>query len=328
MNFLQRIDAFARPSGQNGNDGNSRQLEDETRESALLAGGWMVFIISVGLLLIYLFTASARAVEDQGWVCGVLMLIGGAAGLAGALLGFLFGIPKVLQNAAVQASTGDANHAASASPTRHVTNTNLEEVSDWLSKMLVGVGLTQLLLAPSALWRASGKLADGLALSGGGQTAISMIIVYFSIVGFLTGYLMTRLYLSNALARADRTLQDIHKDVKETVERLANLDFHLDDLTGLARAFLRTNWVALRSSTGYKIPDTFQRHTAEHEALRTLKNRLLIRVIEGQSIQPGRHIKFTPLALKVEADLSRELASPDNPEDESSARPEGEQDQA
>jgi len=52
---------------------------------------------------------------------------------AGFLAGFLFGIPKVLQGdrtAATKTSKG-------RTPYRQRVNTNLEEISDWLTKIIV-----------------------------------------------------------------------------------------------------------------------------------------------------------------------------------------------
>lgn len=56
----------------------------------------------------------------------------------GSLLGFLFGMPR----SAVAASTNEENDSNSALPYR--PSTNLEQVSDWLTKILIGVGLVEL----------------------------------------------------------------------------------------------------------------------------------------------------------------------------------------
>src|SRR6185503_13654313 len=61
---------------------------------------------------------------------GALVALAPAA--VGALLGFVFGIPKTLQSNAPPAADGKAAYQV---------NTNLEQISDWLTKMLVGVGL-------------------------------------------------------------------------------------------------------------------------------------------------------------------------------------------
>jgi len=72
----------------------------------------------------------------------------------GGLLGFLFGIPRVLASQAEQsagAASGDA-------PFRYLPNSNLEQVSDWLTKILIGVGLVEL----TSLVKSIGLFADTL----------------------------------------------------------------------------------------------------------------------------------------------------------------------
>ncbi|GGU72928.1 hypothetical protein GCM10010260_00730 [Streptomyces filipinensis] len=83
-----------------------------------------------------------------------------ASGLTGALLGFLFGIPRSLRGRP-QVSDNEANSPDAGG---YRSSTNPEEVSDWLTKIIVGVGLIQLGSATGAL----GRLirAVGAALGG------------------------------------------------------------------------------------------------------------------------------------------------------------------
>ena len=75
-------------------------------------------------------------------------------------------------------------------------NTNLVEISDWLTKMIVGVGLYQLSTLPGKLR----ILADYFATSFGSPAAPSALVMailgYFGIFGFLLGYLWARIYLT------------------------------------------------------------------------------------------------------------------------------------
>ena len=83
-----------------------------------------------------------------------------------------------------------------------VGNTSLEQISDWLTKILVGVGLTQIGQVPTIY----GQIATffGPAIGGdiGGTVAVCLTI-FFPIVGFMIGYLWTRLYLGEELVLAD-----------------------------------------------------------------------------------------------------------------------------
>ncbi len=143
---------------------------------------------------------------------------------SGGIVGFLFGIPRVLQdNPAVavgnnngvannnsnDANNGNNNETNKTLPLsyRIMVNTNLEQISDWLTKIIVGLGLIELRNAPGYLNSLSGFFALGL---GGGielQSLAAAIIVYFIIVGFLGIYLMTRIYLAQVFSKADRETQ-------------------------------------------------------------------------------------------------------------------------
>jgi hypothetical protein len=134
--------------------------------------------------------------EDSLSVFALATLIGACAFSLGALLGFLFGIPQYFAGAA------DA-HAANARAT-YQPNTNLTQVSDWLTKIIIGVGLVQF----GQLVETIGRLGDSLEPSLGGSEAgkafgIALVVGYF-VIGFLIGYLYTRLRLQWAFASADR----------------------------------------------------------------------------------------------------------------------------
>jgi hypothetical protein len=60
-------------------------------------------------------------------VVGVGAMVGAAAYIAGALIGFLFGIPRVLQRGVEPSHDADG-----ASRSGYLVNTNLEQISDWL----------------------------------------------------------------------------------------------------------------------------------------------------------------------------------------------------
>ena len=87
-------------------------------------------------------------------------------------------------------------------------NTNLEQISDWLTKILVGVGLVQF----TTLARHAGDLVAFLGEPFGGdpygETFAGGTLVVFAVSGFLTFYLVTRVYLPSAFAHADRRARD------------------------------------------------------------------------------------------------------------------------
>src|SRR3569623_1309485 len=98
---------------------------------ALLAGA-LYAVALFGFML-------ASQARDRVGAFGVGGLIFLAAATVGALLGFIFAVPRVVARDPGQASGADDDKAKVLS-----TNTNLERISDWLTTMLVGGGLSQL----------------------------------------------------------------------------------------------------------------------------------------------------------------------------------------
>ena len=128
----------------------------------------------------------------------------------GILVGFLFGIPKVVQaqgEAAVTTPEGagvDRPRDERSVVYRMQVNTNLEQISDWLSKIIVGVGLVELKQLPDALTRLAAYIQPGLGTGDEARVMAMAIILYSSLVGFFVGYLVTRTYIAGVFRRADQ----------------------------------------------------------------------------------------------------------------------------
>ncbi len=155
------------------------------------------------------------------------LAISGACSLAGGLLGFLFGIPRTLQEQRSSASAG-ADQSVQETEVAYAANTNLEQISDWLTKILVGVGLTQIKEIATLLDTVSSRAAAGLGAAAGAQIFATFIIVLYLVAGFLFGYLWTRLFLAGALRQADlsvldRKFEEVAKSVQE-FKRQEDLD--------------------------------------------------------------------------------------------------------
>jgi hypothetical protein len=137
------------------------------------------------------------------------LMIASASALGAGLIGFIFGVPYTKdptsnQKSAEGAPRGDDADEGSAPSYR--PNTSLEQISDWLTKMLVGVGLVEIKDLPGPLQRLVQFLANGL---GGGMRAEAFVLtmlVFFAVCGFLFGFLWARLYLRRWLSAADRDL--------------------------------------------------------------------------------------------------------------------------
>lgn len=165
-------------------------FRQNTFNVSLVAGLTMIFGV-LGLFLLWL-SSSGKVVL----MCA-LALFGG-----GFFLGFLFGIPRVDQN--VKKSARES--AASDEEYAQQINTNLEQISDWLTKIIVGVGLVELRKLYDFFQRATVFIAGGIGIDKAqqSQTLAAAIIVYFMILGFLSGYILTRIFLASAFRWADQ----------------------------------------------------------------------------------------------------------------------------
>lgn len=149
---------------------------------------FLILVMLIGVLLMVLFSLASA---ERHVHASVLILLAGANLLIGGFLGFLFGIPRTLQ-------VDDPNKSID-----YKINTNLEQISDWLTKMIVGVSLTQLNNVPEIV----NNIALSVAPKAGSGTelytlTVSIIIIYV-ILGFLFGYLWTRLFLVQMYKQAD-----------------------------------------------------------------------------------------------------------------------------
>jgi len=112
---------------------------------------------------------------------------------------------------------------------RQRVNTNLEEISDWLTKIIVGLGLYELKRIPTWIGELARVFASSLQRSDQEQGVFGAAIVFFLICGFLMGYLVTRLYLQGALGRADlAAVPDLGAAPKQ--QQSEQIDSDLDDV--------------------------------------------------------------------------------------------------
>jgi hypothetical protein len=86
---------------------------------------------------------------------------------------------------------------------RYRVNTNLEQISDWLTKILVGVGLIQLTKIAAAATALINIVAKGMGGGAGATTVAGGILVYFLGNGFLSAYYVTRTTLTTAFIATD-----------------------------------------------------------------------------------------------------------------------------
>ncbi len=179
------------------------KLTDSQKALRVLAGAMLV-----GLASVVVYAAHTGGKEGFLAMASVGFLLAGASAFIGGTLGFLFGIPRTLQQDEVNPNTetnpADAESGSSARRIDYRANTNLEQISDWLTKILVGVGLTQMTEIRDGMVSLTAFAAQGLGPQAQGQVFAFALISYSAVLGFLFGYLWTRLFLAGALRVADQ----------------------------------------------------------------------------------------------------------------------------
>jgi hypothetical protein len=188
----------------------------ESPQHKNLRSTWSVLLswAALSLSALILFAVQQDRAQILPTASGAVLLAAASASF-GALMGFLFGIPRSLQGEAPVVSESGAGSADSAGGQRlsHTglrVNTNLEQISDWLTKILVGVGLTQL----QVLWpNLMGIAKDVSGPLGNSQPLALFTLVNFSIWGFFAAYLVTRLFLATAFGHADLAAERVDREL-------------------------------------------------------------------------------------------------------------------
>jgi hypothetical protein len=129
---------------------------------------------------------------------------------AGSLLGIVFGIPRSASQPPEGGQVGAPDLQA---------NTNMEQISDWLTKLLVGAGLVELKNLPQAIDLAAQYIAPAIEskspISPQALNSIAAaILIYFSVEGFIGGYIFTRVYFVIVLHMTEERLRERRRDPK------------------------------------------------------------------------------------------------------------------
>lgn len=170
-------------------------LVDEKENKALV---FILIMVVVGLfgIVIFVYQDYLSKVNAAFSLLATLFFLAGAIFTFSNLIGFLFGIPRTT-----------IIDESEKSKSQYIGNDNLLQLSDWLTKIILGVGLTQINEIPNLLQRISQFIMNNS--EGSNQAIIILIILYFGCIGFLFGYLWTRLYFIKMLRDSDN---DVNND--------------------------------------------------------------------------------------------------------------------
>jgi CheY-like chemotaxis protein len=195
-----------------GNPISSTEIGEELRPLRML-----VIMTLVGMIVLLLY--GLHDLQRFFVIIAVGLMVAGAALVVGGLLGFLFGIPRTVQNGDVSAN-GSVDLASGAPVTRYGANTNLERVSDWLTTLLVALTVIELPNIWQGLIDVSQNLEQGFGVGPSAQPMALVTLLYFAAIGFMFGFLWTRLFLPVAYVITDDALR-VRKAEEQTIVNLA-----------------------------------------------------------------------------------------------------------
>jgi hypothetical protein len=181
----------------------------------------LMYVAAIGSLIIIVYAlryarTDALAVLS---IASVGLMAGGAALVSGGLLGFLFGVPRTREDTSPRGDDAvDQRGASGDSSSTYRPNTSLEQIADWLTKILVGVGLVQIRQMPEKLRGIAEYVARGLGPGEGSETFALAIFVHFSVCGFVFGFLWARIYFPRWFREADQ-IQMLEEKVTELEKR-------------------------------------------------------------------------------------------------------------
>ena len=179
--------------------GKALALGDVGKVIALL---WFMCTLGLASLVFPGYGSSSR------WrVLAVGFFLAGGSTLVGSAVGFLFGVPRHTTRVGSRSS--------------YVPNTNLERISDWLTKIIVGLGLVELRNLPERMKVIASPLATSLGEPSGLAVAVG-IIVFASFAGFLIGYINSRTFLAVLFSGYDdlgQQVEELKDDLKETAAK-------------------------------------------------------------------------------------------------------------
>lgn len=242
--------------------GNERasKRENELKSWLLLSSmkrKWILYLVVFELLILFVVLAQGIGTISYSLIAKNFSLCL-ASQFIGIILGFLFGKPK----------TPDSLNGAQFQ-LLILKNTNLEQVSDWLTKLLLGATLTQFdKISNFVLYSGT---AFGVSGTDSYYFGVGAIIFTF-LGGFLLAFLFASLLLTNSLvilmnAQIMEAKESVQKEsdaraANKINEQLAKIDDSrrtdfVDEVSGIAENSIALADQQIREKAKKIVPDTY-----------------------------------------------------------------------
>ncbi|MFD2561396.1 hypothetical protein [Aquimarina rubra] len=192
------------------------QKKLEAKWSFIIPGSLLIF----GFVLLILYSITSEPFWTT--VLSTLSMIMLASFSVGALIGFIFGIPRTLQENITEGVK---------------SNSNLEQLSDWLTKIIVGVGLVESKEVFELIGGLADKLSSGFANAPLGYTIIASTLIFYFFGGFFISYLWSRILLERIFMEnmdTERRIAALEetKDIQDEINELQS-DYSKENLKSI-----------------------------------------------------------------------------------------------
>jgi hypothetical protein len=204
------------------NGGTKSALLGSVNKQNLIIAGIAAAIPILGVVGILVYTG-ANSTFGVGLVAAI------AAAAVGLVVGLLFGVPRAISSGAARQNVQASNinlhsvlkpesfigtedntpqQQTNVGSEVFISSTNLAEVSDWLTKLLLGAGLVSITRLGGPVGRLIDSTAAGLStsssVSGSAKVVAGAILFGFFAMGFLDGYILTTVWYKRELAAGSK----------------------------------------------------------------------------------------------------------------------------
>jgi hypothetical protein len=185
---------------------------------------------TLGLVAVALFGWMASPKDGSLRGAATALLAAMAAFGAGGLMGFFFGLPRWSADSAPPRKPGGAADTDAAQESRGsvVHNTNLHRVIEWLTTLIVGLGLVHLKEAiqhatTTSRWLTGEIVAPKDPMSVESGTPGAAILLTYAIAGFFLVFLWTVRYMGREILNADNEMQRMEKVLAQTKTQMNSI---------------------------------------------------------------------------------------------------------